>query len=344
MLVRDQLDPNLDWATLALNSMTFANKIVSLPSTSPDLTTYVDLRPEKNLIVGIQTQASAGFFTALLVSIDPSTGKPITDPSAGFLDPGQSGSIVFSVAPKHGLETDTKIQNQASIIFDANAPISTPTRINTLDNTNPSSHVLALPATEKTLSFPVNWSGSDVGSGIQSFTIYVSDNSGNFTQWLTNTTATHGTYTGLAGHTYRFYSIATDLVGNIQGAKTTAEATTTVTGTSSCAPDISSQVTIARGGFRFDHATNSFIQSVTITNNGAAVSGAALVLDDLPSTATLSNSAGSTLCDAPLGSPWIAIPGTLGTAQSVTMNLTFDDPTNASINYSTRVLAGNGQK
>lgn len=41
-----------------------------------------------------------------------------------------------------------------------------------------------------------------VGAGVQDFTVYVSDNSGPFTAWLTNTTATQATYTGIAGHTY----------------------------------------------------------------------------------------------------------------------------------------------
>src|SRR5207249_4575118 len=46
--------------------------------------------------------------------------------------------------------------------------------------------------------------------------------------WLTQTTAAQNTYTGVLGHTYGFYSIARDLTGNVEPAKTSAEATTTV--------------------------------------------------------------------------------------------------------------------
>src|SRR5262249_54013874 len=59
-------------------------------------------------------------------------------------------------------------------------------------------------------------------------TIYVSDNGGPFAPFQTNTTATSAVFTGQIGHTYGFYSIARDLVGNIEAAKTTAEATTLV--------------------------------------------------------------------------------------------------------------------
>ena len=49
-----------------------------------------------------------------------------------------------------------------------------------------------------------------------------------FTPWLTNTTTTQATYTGVGGHTYGFYSISRDLVGNVEPAKSTAETTTLV--------------------------------------------------------------------------------------------------------------------
>src|SRR5215472_15887789 len=74
----------------------------------------------------------------------------------------------------------------------------------------------------------VQWIGTDVGSGIQDFTIYVSDNGGPFTPFQTNATATSATFTGQIGHRYGFYSIARDLVGNVESAKTVADTTTQV--------------------------------------------------------------------------------------------------------------------
>ncbi|HWY87819.1 MAG TPA: hypothetical protein VNX28_13900, partial [Gemmataceae bacterium] len=66
------------------------------------------------------------------------------------------------------------------------------------------------------------------GSGIGTYDIYVSDDGGPFTHWLTATTLTSATYDGLNGHTYAFYSEATDNVGNVEAVHTKADTQTTV--------------------------------------------------------------------------------------------------------------------
>ena len=67
-------------------------------------------------------------------------------------------------------------------------------------------------------SFTVSWSGTDYpgGSGIATYDVYVSDNGGAFTLFVTATTTTSTTYHGTAGHTYGFYSVATDKLGFTQ--------------------------------------------------------------------------------------------------------------------------------
>jgi len=74
----------------------------------------------------------------------------------------------------------------------------------------------------------VSWSGTDVGSGVANYTVYVSDDGAPFAPWLERTPATSATFTGQMGHTYRFLSIAEDRVGNAEPPKTLAEATTQV--------------------------------------------------------------------------------------------------------------------
>jgi len=93
------------------------------------------------------------------------------------------------------------------------------------DTNAPSSAVAALPATT-TPGFAVNWSGVDDtnGSGIAFFNIYVSDNGGSFTPWLSNVTYTGGLYNGAPGHTYAFYSRAVDFAGNIEPAPASPDA------------------------------------------------------------------------------------------------------------------------
>ena len=199
---------------------------------------------------GIHT--ATGQVYATLQSIDPNTNLP-PDVLTGFLPPENgtgrgTGSLSFLVSPKADLATGTQIRNVAYITFDQNGSIATdqvddddpskgvdPSKqaLVTIDAGAPTSSVAALPAVSSTKAFTVSWSGSDDtgGSGLASYSIYVSDNGGSFTPWLTATTQTSATYDGLDGHTYGFYSIATDNVGNVQTAPTSAQATTTVDST-----------------------------------------------------------------------------------------------------------------
>src|SRR5262249_2925435 len=143
------------------------------------------------------------------------------------------GYFSYVVKPRAGLTTGTPIRNVASIVFDANPAITTdqvdphdpskgtdPARqdLNTIDAGPPTSAVLPLAPTQTTSSFTVSWSGHDApgGSGIASFDVFVSDNGGPFTLFQTGTTATSATFTGQVGHTYAFYSVATDNVGHRQ--------------------------------------------------------------------------------------------------------------------------------
>ncbi len=102
------------------------------------------------------------------------------------------------------------------------------TWINTIDEDEPSSSVGELPTTQSTASFPVSWSGNDPDSGIATYDVYVSDNNGPDTLWQSATTATSAIFNGQMDHTYRFYSVAVDKVGNGEEAPETLDASTTV--------------------------------------------------------------------------------------------------------------------
>ncbi len=92
----------------------------------------------------------------------------------------------------------------------------------------PASVVGTLPANSPAM-FAVNWSGTDNGgSGIATYDVYVQDNGGAFTPWLTGSALTGSLYTGEVGHTYAFYSRAIDFAGNRESAPATADASTLV--------------------------------------------------------------------------------------------------------------------
>ncbi len=136
----------------------------------------------------------------------------------------------------------TQITNTATITFDptygVNKPITTNRILNTLDTAGPTSSVQPLPGVEPSTNFTVSWSGQDEtgGSGLAFYDVYVSDNGGAFTPWLTGTTQTSATYPGTNGHTYGFYSVATDNVGNRQAIPAAAQATTQIVSQSFATP------------------------------------------------------------------------------------------------------------
>ncbi len=246
VVITDQLDTTNDnLATLSLGPVSFGSQFVTPGPFQTTFSTTVDLRPATDLLVAVggNLNPSTGLLTWNLQSLDPSTGQPPTDPSVGFLPPGGNGSVFFTLMPKTGLETGTQINNQATVVFDEDSPITTPTWLNTLDNTPPTSSILPLPSTESCSSFQVDWSGTDVGSGIKNFTILASDNGGAFAPWLTNTPATSATYAGQPGHSYSFYSIAEDQAGNVEAGKTSSEATTETSANPACGrPSLSGRI------------------------------------------------------------------------------------------------------
>lgn len=95
------------------------------------------------------------------------------------------------------------------------------------DETPPASDVLALPAVQHLRTFTVAWSGDDGdGSGVAAYDVYVSIDGQPFQIWRDDTTLTSDSYGGAFGHTYAFYSVASDFAGNVESAPLTPDATT----------------------------------------------------------------------------------------------------------------------
>jgi hypothetical protein len=234
VVITDQLDAaRLDLSTFSFGPIAFADRRIVPPAGLSRFDADVDLRPAKSLFVRINARLdeTTGLVTWRFSSIDPATGQPTADPLAGFLNPNRNppegdAHVLFTVSPKPGLATGAEIRNQARIVFDVNAPIDTPEWLNTIDNSKPVSQVAALAATQPAHSFEVSWSGTDTGSGIRGFNIFVSENGGPFNEWLTNTSATSAIFYGGADQAYSFHSVAVDRVGNQEPAKSAGEATT----------------------------------------------------------------------------------------------------------------------
>lgn len=76
------------------------------------------------------------------------------------------------------------------------------------------------------LRFRVQWAGSDTGSGLQNYTICVSENGGPFEMWLQNVTVPSAIYDGRPNASYAFYSIARDAAHNVELIPPAADAVT----------------------------------------------------------------------------------------------------------------------
>jgi hypothetical protein len=348
--VTDALNPALvDLDTFAIGPITIGDQTL-VPA--PGLKSWIggfDLRPDQNLliVVSASVDSSTGVATWDFITVDPDTGQLTENPDAGLLPPNQvppngEGTVSFTVVPKPGLSTGTAVANHAVIVFDSNAPLQSPTWINTVDRDAPVSHVSPLPATNDQTSFPVQWTGTDQGSGIAGFTVFVSDNGAPYTAWLDSTTTTSATYTGQTGHHYDFLTIAADLAGNVEPLKSVADASTTIGTAAACAQNVTSSVAIARSGYSYNLATRRFVQTVTLRNSTTnAIKGPiALVLDGLTTGVALYNPAGTTACALPADDPFAAATADLAPGATMSFSLQFDNPTRVGIGYVPRILAG----
>ncbi|MFZ1947013.1 MAG: fibronectin type III domain-containing protein, partial [bacterium] len=100
----------------------------------------------------------------------------------------------------------------------------------TRDTLAPMSQVSALPpVTSSSTLFLVEWSGSDGGSGVNSYDVQMRDGDGPWQDWMSGTAATSQHVLAEIDHTYYFRSRAYDVAGNVEAYPSTADASTCVT-------------------------------------------------------------------------------------------------------------------
>ncbi len=231
IVVEDPLDPLIDERTLRLGTMRIADTVIEVPPNSSRFVGRKRLLSDPGLFVEVDARIDLRTRTVrwVFTAIDERTGDLPTEATRGLLQPedgtgrGQ-GSVSLQVGKKKG-GTGTIVENEATIAFDREAAIQTNRWSNTSDDVAPTSRVS--PITGATgAQFLVRWTAEDDlgGSGVESFDVYVSVNGGRFVPWLERTAAGQAVYDGSQGFTYAFYSRARDLVGNLERAKTAAEA------------------------------------------------------------------------------------------------------------------------
>ncbi len=235
--VTHQLDPDLDPETFELGTIGWADVTVDVPVGSKSFATRVDDRAVSGLYVDVEASldSESGVVVWRLQAIDPATGEAPgpESPAEGFLFPNDAshrgeGYVSLRVTPLAESSTGTRIDAQARIVFDLNAPIDTPAIFNTLDVDGPDGGVEMLAAVTPSSDIQLFWSGTDVGSGIAHYDIYASIDGAEFAIFLDDTTLTSASYEAEDGRTYAFFAVAVDNAGNVELTPATPDTTTQV--------------------------------------------------------------------------------------------------------------------
>lgn len=221
-IVQD-LDSDLDPQTFKLSNFGFGPFNFEVPSNSTHYTDRLDVKDSVGVLVDVE--AGIDFvnnrITWEFVSIDSISGVFTTDPFAGFLPVNDStgigeGFVTYTIQAKESAVTMDSIHAQADIIFDTNDALATNIEVNLVDADAPESEVLPVIAAIDSSHLIVNWMGTDVGSGVKDYTLYVSRNDGPFLEWLADTSLLTAIYQGTLDSTYCFISISRDSVSNLE--------------------------------------------------------------------------------------------------------------------------------
>jgi len=244
--IRDSLDTSFDISTFGFDEVGFLRWSLPLGGTQY-FNVDVDMRPDMDLVVNVEGTLDPDHRAIEWVfrSLDPVTMLPPDDALAGFLPAMDStgynlGWVDISADLHDGLASGTHITNQAFVNFDSLPPCDTcpfwspaPKErpwVNTLDCEAPTSEVAELDSLTESLDFTVLWSGTDdaSGSGVDAFDIYYSIDGLMNEIWLQDVETTSATFSGYSDHTYYFYSVAKDNVGNIEDVPDSYDTKTTV--------------------------------------------------------------------------------------------------------------------
>lgn len=221
--VTDRIDvARLDPSTFALGPIDFGDVVLTPPRGATAWSTVADLRPELDLLVRVEASLAPGTGVVewKFTTLDPGTLAATTDAVAGFLPPNKvapegQGGVSYSVSPRAGVPSGTVVGNDASIVFDTNAAIVTNVWSNMLDDVAP---VAGVSAVTTDCGVRAAWGGTDAGSGIASYDVWMSEDGGEWQPVLLRTTATSSAWPAVAGRTYRFDVQARDFAGNLQAA------------------------------------------------------------------------------------------------------------------------------
>ena len=217
---------NVDLSSYRIGDMGFSFIYVEAP---PDTHAYSVLLPLDSLI-GVDVDVAAGISTVseeaywVFQSLD-STGQPPLDPLAGFLPPNDTvsgdgeGFVTFRFFADSLSQTFDEIDTYGAIIFDDNDTINTPMAMLTIDDDPPSSTIDTVFYNPDSARYQIVMSGSDIGSGLKSYTLFVSEDGSSYEPLLENWIDSNAYVHLRVGTEYRFITLARDSVDWIEPEK-----------------------------------------------------------------------------------------------------------------------------
>ncbi len=223
IVVKDTLDGNLfDLSTFAATGVLLGDKRIELNGEKSFVRT-IDMRTRINVIaeVSLDYDETQGIATWTIRSLDPMTMEETWDYMQGVLpvnyDGNGQGELYFDIKLREGLPDGTEIPNRASITFDFEEAIITPTWTNIVDDVCPESCVTDVTYKNDSI-VTLSIEGSDERSGIWKYDLYVQY--GYDSPWIKeaelaadSTEVDFRIYDGLY---YGFCALATDSAGNVE--------------------------------------------------------------------------------------------------------------------------------
>jgi YVTN family beta-propeller protein len=246
-------------------------------------------------------------------------GVPSATCNLGTISAGSTATVTFTVSPPPGPGTITNNATVSASEFDPNPANNTASVTSTL---------LAPPVTVTVTTSPLG----------PSFTVDgVTYNSPQTLTWGQGSTHSIGTSTLQTNNVGTLFNFAGWSDGGAATHSVTAPAsTTTYTATFNVAVPITNQVSETASGLLFNRVTHTFSGTLTITNNGAAISGPIQVLfQNLTSGVTLVNASGSYQ-----GGPFITVLNGLAPGQSVQVPVQLLDPSLVAPHFTLAVYSG----
>ena len=139
--VTDILSPTLfDLSSFAPTRILIGDKEVTLTDADRERgVVTIDMRPAIYAVAQVEWNIDETTGTASwhISSLHPMTLEPVTDVNDGVLpvntDGSGQGQLSFDIRLKPDLANGTQVSNQASIVFDENSAIKTPTWVNTIE-------------------------------------------------------------------------------------------------------------------------------------------------------------------------------------------------------------------